>query len=192
MPFDPITGVVGGLQFLTGLGQSIFSGRKKAERGLNNQIDKSPKVSANKSIMDYYNEALSRYNVNPQSSALYKRQTQNINRGVATGINALNDRRSGQAGISSILRGSNDAYLNAEVAAENEKSNRFGQLGNATGMKYSDDKYVFNQNEVVPFELKTQLAAMKLQGANKRANAGTQNMFGGVQTALTGYTPKKK
>ena len=191
MGFDPVTGAVGGLQFLTGLGQSIFSGRKKAERGLNNQINQSPKVSANKSIMDYYNEALSRYNVNPQSSALYKRQSQNINRGVATGINALNDRRSGQAGISSILRGSNDAYLNAEVAAENEKSSRFGQLGDATGMKYGDDKYVFNQNELEPFNLKTQLAAMKLQGANQRANASMPNMFGGIQTAMAGYTKKK-
>ena len=190
MPFDPISGGIGGLQALFGLGQSIFSGRKKAERKLNAQIDLSPKVSQNRSILDFYNKALQRYNVNPTDSALYKMQQRDIGRAGATGIQGLQDRRSALGGISSILRGMNDASLNANVAAEQEKNRRFGDLGTATGMKAEDDKYVFNQNEVVPFDLKTQLAAMRLQAANQRANAGSQNLFGGFQTALSGYTPR--
>lgn len=192
MPLDPISGAIGGLQTLVGLGQSLFSGRKKQERAFNAQIDKAPKTQSNQSIMDYYNQALQRYNVNPTDSALYKRSMQDINRGVATGLSSLQDRRSGIAGASSILRASNDAKLNAEVAAENEKSSRFNQLGSATDAKAADDRYVFDINELTPFNLRTQLAGMKLGAANENFRAGQQNIFGGLQTGLGGYTPKKK
>ena len=189
---DPVSAAVGGVQTLAGLGQMIFSGRKKAEKGLNAQIDKSPIYKQNQSILDYYNQALSRYNVSPTESAMYKRQMNNIGRGVATGISSLQDRRSGQAGISSILRAQNDATLNAEVAAEAQKNQRFGELGTATGMKVNEDDKAFQQNEVSPFELRTNLAAMKLQGANQRANSGMQNIFGGLQTGAGGWTNGKK
>lgn len=192
MGFDPISLAVGATQTGQGLLQSLFSGRKKNEKKFNAQIDKSPKVAANSSIMDYYNSALQRYNVNPTSSALYKRQQQNIGRSVATGLSGFQDRRSGQGGISSLLRGANDASLNAEVAAEQLKNQRFSQLGGATQMKSSDDRYVFDQNELTPFNLKTQLAGMKLAASNETYRAGLTNAFNGVQTGLNGYTPKKK
>ena len=105
---DPVSGIIGGVGLLAGLGQSIFSGRKKAEKGLNAQIDKSPIYRQNQSILDYYNQALARYNVSPTDSAMYKRQLNNINRGVATGITGLQDRRSAIGGLSSILRMQND------------------------------------------------------------------------------------
>lgn len=189
---DPVSGVVGGIGMLAGLGQAIFSGRKKAERELNKQIDKSPKYTANKSILDYYNKALSRYSVNPTDSAMYKSQMQGIDRGLSGGVNALQDRRSATAGLSSILRASNDAKLSANVAAEQEKNNRFSVLGGATQLKANEDDKAFQQNEVVPFELRTNMAAQKLQAANQRANAGMQNIFGGLQTAAAGYTKGKK
>ncbi len=192
MPLDPISTVAGGVQTLGGIFQTIFSGRKKAERGLNEQIDKSPKYSQNQSILDYYNTALNRYNVSPVDSAMYKRQQQNIGRNQATGINALQDRRSGQAGISSILRAANDASLNAEVSAEQQKNQRFNELGGATNMKVNEDDKAFQQNQVMPWELRTNLAAQKLQGAVQRQNAGMQNIFGGIQTIGGGYTPKPK
>jgi hypothetical protein len=188
MPFDPISLGAGGLQFLTGLGQSIFSGRKKAEKALNKQIDSAPKVTANKSIMDFYNTALARYGVSPTDSALYKQQSKNIGRNVATGIGALQDRRSGLGGVSSILRAANDANLNANVAAEQQRNQRFGQLGQAAGMQSQEEKYVFNQNQMLPFELKTNMAAQKLQGANQRTNAGMQNIFGGFNTIASGFS----
>lgn len=188
---DPVSGIIGGVRLLAGLGQSIFSGRKKAEKGLNAQIDKSPIYRQNQSILDYYNQALARYNVSPTDSAMYKRQLNNINRGVATGITGLQDRRSAIGGLSSILRMQNDATLNAEVAAEQQKNQRFGELASATNMKVGEDDKAFKQNQLAPFELKTNLAAQKLQAANQRANAGMQNIFGGLQTIGAGWTPKK-
>jgi hypothetical protein len=179
----PIAAIVGGVQLLTGAAQAIFSGKKKARRELNAQINKSPIYKQNQSILDYYNTALSRYGVSPTDSAMYKRQMQNINRNTAAGISSFQDRRSGQAGISSIMRYANDASLNAEVAAENERSNRFGVLGQATGMKVSEDDKAFQQNELMPWQLRTNLAAMKVKGATDRQNAGMQNVFGGLQTA---------
>jgi len=178
----PIGLIAGGAQALLGLGQSLFSGRKKAEKGLNKLIDNSPKTTANKSILDYYNTALSRYNVDPAQSALYKRNMQNINQSVSSGIAGLQDRRSALGGVSSLLRASNDAKLNTEVAAEQQRDRRFGELGSATGMKAGEDLRVYEQNTLLPYNLRLQLQGQKLQGANQRANAGMQNAMSGLQT----------
>lgn len=192
MPFDPVSLGLGGLQGLVGLGQSIFSGRKKAERQLNQLIDNAPKYSQNKSILDYYSKALQRYNVDPAQSALYKRNMQNINQGVSSGIAALGDRRSALAGTSSLLRAANDAKLNTEVAAEGQRDRRFGELGQATNMKANDERYMFENNELMPFDMRAQVKAQKLQGANQRSNAGMSNLFGGASTIFSGYTPKPR
>ena len=185
--------VLGRAQALLGLGQAIFSGRKKAEKALNQQIDQAPKTTANKSILDYYNNALSRYNVDPASTAMYKRNMQSINQGVASGVAGLQDRRSALGGISSLLRAKNDATLNTNVAAENQRDQRFNQLGAATGMKANEDQRVFEQNEMLPYDLRLQLKAQKLQGANQRTNAGMQNLFGGLGTlGSSGIFDKKQ
>ena len=129
-----IPAILGTAQALFGIGQSIFSGRKKAERNLNKQIDAAPKTTANKSILDFYNNALQRYGVDPTSSSLYKTQQQNIGRNVASGVASMQDRRLGNSGISSLLRAANDASLNSVAAAEQQRDQRFGVLGNATNM----------------------------------------------------------
>jgi len=184
---------IGGAQALLGLGQSLFSGRKKAERALNKQIDNAPKTTANKSILDFYNTALQRYNVDPTQSAMYKRNMNTIGGNLATGVASLGDRRAGQAGISSLLRATNDATLNTQVQAENQRDQRFNQLGSATGMKAGEDLRVFEQNEMLPYNLRLQLKAQKLQGANERSNAGLSNMFGGGSLLGTsGIFDKKK
>ena len=164
-----------------GLIQSIVGGIKagKAQKQLEKM--QSPQYAQNQGILDYYNKALARYNVSPTDSAMYKRQMNNIGRGVATGISSLQDRRSGQAGISSILRAQNDASLNAEVAAEQQKNQRFGELGQATGMKAGEDRMAFDINQQQPFERKYNLLAMKAGAANQTANAGMSNIFGGLQ-----------
>lgn len=161
-----------------GLAQTIggWIGQHRATKQLENL--KSPTYTANKSILDYYNTALQRYGVSPTDSAMYKRQQQNIGRNLATGINSFQDRRSGQAGISSLIRGANDASLNAEVAAENEKSNRFGILGGATNMKAGEDRTAFDINEQQPYERKYNLLAQKAGGNNQIMNAGLSNIFG--------------
>lgn len=188
MPLDPVSAGIGGLQSLVGLGQMIFSGRKKAEKQLNKLIDTAPKYQANKSILDYYNTALQRYGVDPAQSAMYKRNMQSIDQDTSSGIAALGDRRMATAGLSSLLRAKNDAKLNTEVAAENERNRRFGELGSATNMKAGEERYMFENNELMPFDMRAQVKAQKLQGANQRSNAGMSNLFGGASTLLSGYS----
>jgi len=143
----------------------------------------SPIYNQNQSILDYYNQALQRYNVSPTESALYKNQQKNIGRGLATGINAYQDRRSGQAGISSMIRNANDASLNSEVAAANQQNQRFGQLGTATQMKAGEDAKAFQYNKLLPYQNKFNLYAQKASGGNAIANSGLSNIFGGLSTA---------
>lgn len=169
------------IQGAIGLGQTIFGNRKakKAERALENL--QSPEYSLNKGILNYYNEALDRYNVNPTASALYKRNTQNILRNTATGLRALQDRRSALGGTSSIIRAMNDATLDTEVAAENQRNQRFGDLQGATMMKAGEEDKAFQINKMLPFERKYNLLAAKAGAANQTANAGLSNIFGGLQ-----------
>jgi len=175
LPLLPlITAAAGGIQSIINAGKA-----KKAQKELEGM--NSPLYKKNQGILDYYNQSLDRYNVSPTDSAMYKRQIGNINRGVANGVGALQDRRSGIAGISSILRGASDATLNAEATAEQERNNRFNQLGTATQMKAGEDRTAFDINEMQPFERKYNLKAMKAGAANQGVNAGLSNIFNGLQ-----------
>jgi len=181
----PVT--IGAVTAGAGLLQSFFGGRKakKEQKELENL--QSHTYNPNESVLSYYNNALQRYNVNPYNSTLYKTQQQNIGRGVNQGIGALNNRRSGLAGISSLIQGQNDSLLKAGIAAENQKDQRFSQLGGATQMKAGEDRQAFNINKMQPFERKYNLLAMKA-GANARtANDGLKNIFNGLGTMAGGY-----
>lgn len=181
----PVT--IGAVTAGAGLLQSFFGGRKakKSQKELENL--QSPTYNPNEYVLSYYNNALQRYNVNPYNSTLYKTQQQNIGRGVNQGIGALNNRRSGLAGISSLIQGQNDSLLKAGIAAENQKDQRFSQLGGATQMKAGEDRQAFNINKMQPFERKYNLLAMKA-GANARtANDGLKNIFNGLGTMAGGY-----
>ena len=170
-------------QAVGGIAQSIIGGIKarKEQKRLSNMIDNTPKYEANKSVMDYYNQALSRYGVSPTDSALYKQQMQGIGRNVANAVAGTQDRRGGLAGISSILRGANDATLSANVAAEQQRDRRFNELGQATNMRSAEEQKAWQQNTMIPFELKYNLTSQKAGAANALANAGLQNIFGGLQ-----------
>jgi hypothetical protein len=166
---------------VAGLAQSIIGGinARKTQKKLEKM--QSPVYKQNQGILDYYNKALARYNVSPTDSALYKRQMQNVGRGVASGMQGLQDRRSAIAGMPAILRAANDASLNAEVAAENERNQRFGQLGGATSMKAGEDRMAFQQNELAPFERKYNLLSQKAAANAQTFNTGLSNIFGGLQ-----------
>lgn len=174
--------IAAGVQTAIGLAQGIIGGikAKKAQKALERL--ETPTYTQNQGILDYYNQALSRYGVSPTDSAMYKRQTQDINRNVSQGISSLQDRRSGLAGTSSILRAANDAKLNANVAAEQEKNRRFAELGGATQAKAGEDYKAFQYNKIAPYEKKYNLLAMKAGAANQAANAGMKNAFGGIQS----------
>jgi hypothetical protein len=179
MPIGIIPGIIQGA---IGGAQAIIGGIQahKAQKELGQLVNS---YKPNESIMDYYTKALNKYNVNPYSSALYRMQMQNAGRGLTTGINALNDRRSVLGGIGSLVQGYNDAGLRAAATAEGQQSQALGQLGQATAMKAQED--------FKPFEMKYNLLAMKAGGANQVANAGLQNAFGGLSNISNYYAAQQ-
>jgi hypothetical protein len=157
----------------------FFGGRRarKALEGL-----QSPTYTPAKSISDYYTEAKQRYNQSPYASTLYNTQQQNIGRNVTRGIAGLQSRRMGIGGISSLIQGANDASLNSVAAAEQQKEQRFGQFGQASGAMAGEERQAFNINKMMPYERRYNMLAQKAQGYNQMFNAGLSNYFGGAQT----------
>lgn len=168
---DPIGAAASGLQTLVGLGQTIFSGKKKAERNLENYANS---YQPNQSIMDFYNKAYARYNPNAYNSAEYQNAINQNNRSLVTGINAAQDRRGALATIGSLTQGVNDANANAAARAEAAQRANLGMLGTATGMKA--------QEEAKKYDLKYNLLAMKAAAANATRAAGLKNISGGLQS----------
>lgn len=163
-----------GLQFLGGLGQTLFSGVKKANKNLENQVNSYQK---NDSIMDYYNKSLNQYSANAYDSQGYQNDTNKIQRNLASGIGATQDRRGGLASIAGLVQGANDADANAAQRAEGVQRQNLHMLGNATRMKAAED--------FKPFEMKYNLLAAKAGAAAKTKSQGLQNMFGGLSSAAT-------
>lgn len=169
------------VQTAAGIAQSIFGGlrARKSQRELENL--QMPVYSPSKSIIDYYNQAKSRYNISPYQSNLYKLQEQNIRRGTAQGLQALQGRGAALAGVGSLVQGQNDAYLKAAAAAEQEQNRRFGELGQAAQMKAGEDYKMYQYNKLMPFERKSSLLGAKAAGGAATFNAGLSNIFGGLQ-----------
>lgn len=190
---DPLSLALSATQFGMGAFQSLFSGKNKARKEMENISANSPMYSGNKPINDYYTQALSRYNENPYQSQQYQVAAKNAMRGTATGLNALGDRRSAIGGVGRLVGIQDQALENAGVNAENQRNARFGQLAGATQMKSQDDLRKFDTNVMSPYQRKLQLATMKTQAANARFDAGLSNMFGGVNSAAmiaSSATPK--
>ncbi|MCE9537886.1 MAG: hypothetical protein K8R85_01530 [Bacteroidetes bacterium] len=95
----------------------------------------------------------------------------------------MQDRRSGIAGVSRMVGIQNQALDTARVNAENQRNQRFGQLGGATQMQSAEDRRLFQQNVLSPYERRLQLANMKAQGATNVFNAGMSNLAGAGSTA---------
>lgn len=170
----PLAGLA--LQGISGLGNLFFSGRKRAERELNDLVNRTPKYAGDAGIASYYQQALNKYNTSPTQSAMYLRNMQNIGRNTTNALGQLQDRRAGIAGVGAIAKQANDAALNTEVAAEQQRNQAFGQLGTATQMQNQDNRFKFQTNEVDPFQMRLSLASMKSQAANSRYNAGLQTL----------------
>ncbi len=160
-----------------------FGGRRarKQLEGL-----QSPIYTPAKSISDYYTEAKQRYNQSPYASTLYNTQMQSIGRNTAQGIAGLQSRRQGIGGISSLIQGQNDATLKAAAAAEQQKDQRFGQYGQASGAMAGEERQAFNINKMMPYERRYNMLAQKAQAYNQMFNAGLSNAYGGGQATSIG------
>jgi hypothetical protein len=173
------TAAVGGIQAIIG-GSKARKARKELENLQTPQYEKS------RSITDYYNQALGRYQQSPQQSNLYKMQAQNIARGTAQGIAGLQDRRSALAGVPALVQGQNDAYLKAAAAAEQDQNQKFAQLGSATQAMAGEERQAFNINKMLPFQRKSDIIGQKAAGYTQLMNAGLQNVYGGLTGAVYG------
>lgn len=170
-----------------GLGQMI-AGSIQAAKGrkeLEKQIAGMPKYQESKGILDYYNQALGRYGVSPTESALYKRQMQNIQRAGAMGLAGAGGARGRMGAASSIVRQMSDASLGAEAAAEQQRAQRFGQLGQAAQLKRGEEAAAFQQNLVAPSQMRLQMAAQRAAGGSQIANIGLSNLFGAGTSLAT-------
>lgn len=182
-------------QTAAGVFQSLFSGRKKAQREMEGLLDKPPAYTPNKGISDYYQESLNRYNESPFQSAIYQNAMRNAQRVTSQGIGALQDRRSALAGVGRLAAIQNDATQNAVAQAEGRRDARFGQLGQATNMKAGEERRAFDINVLTPYQRRLQMSQMKASAANARGDAGLQNMFGGLSnlgTALSAMPSSTK
>jgi len=166
-------------QVALGAYQSATSGAGAAEKDFENFAKQNPLAQRSKSLDDYYQQALSRYQENPYQSALYQQAAQNAQRTTAQGISALQDRRSAIGGIGKLSALQNDALQRAGVQAENYKQQQFNQLGQATQAQTAQDRYLFDVNQATPFNRQLGIKQMKSQAANERYNAGL-GMMGGA------------
>jgi len=163
-----------------GLAQTVIGGIKaKKER---ERLEKMnvPTAQKDTSVSRYYNEAMRRYNTAPTSTYAYKNAMQNIGRNQNMALKALQDRRGLIGGINTVVGRSNDAALNAAGQAEREQANRFAMLGGAGRAKSADDRYLFEQNQMAPYNKNATLAGMKGQANAQVMNTGIQNIYSGL------------
>lgn len=166
---DPVSLAMQASQFGIGAAQALFSGKKKAERDLE---DYANSKQTSPSILDYYNKALNRSTSNPYTSQFYQNQINQLNRNMATGLNAAQDRRGGLATVGALTQGADDASARAGVTAEGQQAQALGTLGQASRALTNEQNDKYN----LLFQLKAQKAA----AANKQQAAGFQNMFGAL------------
>jgi len=180
---DPLSLATSATQFGIGALQSLIGGisARRNQRKLENL--QTPTYGGSSSIMDFYNKALQRYNVNPYQSQQYQQAVQQAGRSTAAGINALQSRGSAVAGIGRLASLQNEQGLRAGTIAEAEQNRRFDDVGRASQLKTSDELRQFEQNQIAPYEKKYNLLSMKAGAANQTANAGISNMFGGLSSA---------
>jgi hypothetical protein len=173
----------------TGLGAysaiSADTKQKRAQRNLEDLAKNSPLYKPDKSINDYYQQALNRFNENPYQSQQYQMGAMNARRATAQGLRALQDRRSAIGGISRLEAGQNYAMQNLGAQAEAQRNQRFNQFGNATQMKSADYQRQFDFNQMTPYNRKLQLEQMKGAAAGEQLNAGMQMIGQGLSAAGT-------
>jgi hypothetical protein len=168
------------LQTVGGIFQSIFGGSaaKKAQNALLNL--QTPTYNGSSSIMNYYNNALQRYNTNPYQSPLYRTDVQNANNTLNAGINNLQTRRSAVGGISDLSALTNNNLLKAANAATQQQNQEFSQLGNAANLEGADQKYQFQINKLMPYQKQFDLLAGKAAANAATENTGFSNIFNGL------------
>ena len=118
----------------------------------------------------------------------FQQAQKGLNTGLATGINALQGRRAGVAGIGGLINQYNQGITGAGVAAQKQQNAEFQQLGSAAGQQTADTRYALQQNAIAPFQKSLQYDYSRLGGANAVVNAGLSNITAGASTEALGIT----
>ena len=168
-----------------GLAQFLFSGQRKAEKKLTKEIEAIPEYTKSPSILDFYEQARQRYGISPTQTAAYKRQMANIQRAGATALAGAGGARGRMGAASTVARQLSDAALGAEVAGEQEKARRFGQLGQAAQMMRGED-VMAEQRRSLKQQQRLSQAAARAAGAAAIKRAGLTNIFGAMSDMAKG------
>ena len=189
-----VVGIASAVTAATGVYTAISADtkQKKAQRKLDELAKNSPLYKADKSIDDYYQKALNRFNENPYQSQQYQMGAMNARRATAQGLGALQDRRSAIGGISRLQAGQNYAMQNLGAQAEGQRNQRFNQFGNATQMKSGEYQREFDFNKMTPYNRRLQLEQMKGAAAGEQFNAGLQMIGQGANAGATIAAAKYK
>lgn len=147
----------------------------KAQQGLQNL--KTPNYVPNQAISSYYQQALQRANTSPYASDFYQQAQKQTGRNLATGIGALEDRRS-TGMVGSLVQGSDDALGRAGVQAEGLQRQAFGQLGQAANMQNADYQKQFQYNQEAPYEKQASIYQAKAIAGSQMENTGLSSAFG--------------
>jgi len=158
---------------ISGIGAySASRKRKKSEAALEAEVAKQ---KPNESILDYYNKAYSKYSPNAYQSAEYNQQMRSVLGNQATGINALQNRRSALAGLPSIVQGTNVAAGRAAAGAEATQRANLGMLGQSAGAKAGEENRIK--------QMRLNLMAQKAAAQAQTQNALTQGAFNSLSNA---------
>lgn len=163
-------GVVGGVaQAALGVGQTIYgiSTLRKANKEMDSLLANAPQLTLPSAYQKYAETAL--------SDTMLRRQTETINRNLASSASALGQAggRALVGGLQSSVSGAQDAQLAAQVAQNQQAMQGLGVLGQAQERLRSATEDRFK---------------MQYSAADAAKNAALANIGGGLKTTAMGAT----
>jgi hypothetical protein len=162
---------------VVGAGQAIYGGIKSHQAQKRLEKQQTPTYTKDKGIMDYYQEALNRYQASPYNTLQYQQAQRQAQQGLATGIGALRESKMGGAGNVAALVGNTQNQLQGAAArAEAQKAQEFGQLGRAAQMGGQQNQMAFQYNQMLPYQSLRQLYGLQASGAAQTEQAGLSNI----------------
>ena len=161
----PVALIPAAAQATIGTIQALTAPKKKTQRELEQYAQNSPQYMGGQGVMDYYQQALNRANVPVGQSAMYGLMQKQADRGLGTGLSALQGSRNALAGVSGLVAGQEDASQRAAVAGQQQQNQAFQQLGGAAEAANQVQNQKYQYNQLNPYQTNLNLKAMKAASA---------------------------
>ena len=171
---------------LVSTGFGIYQGLKQekkadaAQARLDKLAKNSPVYKPDKSIHDYYQLALNRYNENPFQSAQYAETIKQANRTAANILKAGQSRGAAIGMASKLDQMVQDQKERAIAGALQNKNTQFSQLGNATNLQGNQTAKAFDINALTPYKTQLGLNEQEMSAGNEAAAYGWQGALSGA------------